>query len=60
VAILFVVGFELAQQVGSVGIGKVLLLMAPFAVAMVLLAIRLWQTAAEPVSHEQEPRLVTV
>ena len=42
------------------GIAEVLLLMAPFAVAVVLLAIRLWQQAALPVIDEQEPSLVTV
>jgi hypothetical protein len=42
-AVLFAAGFELAQQTASVGIVKVVLLMAPFAVAMVLLSIRLWQ-----------------
>ena len=40
-AVLFLVGFELAQQVVSVGIIEVLLLMAPFALAMVLLAVRI-------------------
>lgn len=43
-AALFAAGFELAEQTASVGIVKVVLLMAPFAVAMVLLSIRLWQT----------------
>jgi hypothetical protein len=42
-AALFAIGFELAEQTASVGIVKVVLLMAPFAVAMVLLSIRLWQ-----------------
>jgi hypothetical protein len=42
-AVLFAVGFEMAQQTASVGIAKVVLLMAPFAVAMVLLSIRTWQ-----------------
>jgi hypothetical protein len=58
-AILFLVGFELAQSASSVGIAKVLLLMAPFAVAMVLLAIRLWQAAAVPATDEQQPSLGT-
>jgi hypothetical protein len=43
-AVLFAAGFELAEQTASVGIVKVVLLMAPFAVAMVLLSIRLWHT----------------
>jgi len=43
-AVLFAAGFELAEQTASVGFVKVVLLMAPFAVAMVLLSIRLWQT----------------
>ena len=46
-AVLFAAGFELAQQTASVGIVKVVLLIAPFAVAMVLLSIRLWH-ATEP------------
>jgi hypothetical protein len=41
-AVLFAAGFELAEQTGSVGIGRVVLQMAPFAAAMVLLAIRVW------------------
>ena len=43
-AVLFAVGFELAEQTASVGIAKVALQMAPFAIAMVLLAVRLWKT----------------
>jgi hypothetical protein len=42
-AVLFTVGFELAEQTASVGLTKVVLQMAPFALAMVLLAIRIWQ-----------------
>jgi hypothetical protein len=51
-AALFVVGFELAEQTASVGLVKVVLLMAPFAVAMVLLSIRLWQER-EPARSSQ-------
>jgi hypothetical protein len=47
-AVLFAVGFELAQQTASIGVAKVVLLMAPFAVAMVLLSIRIWQAASHP------------
>jgi Domain of unknown function (DUF4386) len=47
-AVLFAAGFELAQQTASVGIVKVVLLIAPFAVAMVLLSIRLWQANELP------------
>jgi hypothetical protein len=60
-AVLFTVGFELAEQTGSVGIAEVFLLMAPFALAMVLLAILIWRTAGPtaPVSNDPEPTLVT-
>jgi hypothetical protein len=44
-AVLFGAGFELAAQTASVGPAKVVLQMAPFAVAMVLLAIRIWRQA---------------
>jgi Domain of unknown function (DUF4386) len=47
-AVLFVAGLELAQQVPSAGPVLVVLLMLPFAVAMVLLAARIWQAAAGP------------
>ena len=49
--VLFVAGLELAQQVPSAGPVKVVLLMLPFAVAMVLLAAHVWQAAASPASH---------
>jgi hypothetical protein len=45
--VLFVIGFELAQQVASVGPVQVVLLMAPFVVAMVILSVRIWEAAAE-------------
>ena len=61
-AVLFAMGFLLAAQTGSVGIAKVVLQMAPFAVAMVLLSVRIWRAAepAEPVSNDQMPTLFTV
>ena len=43
-AVLFAAGFELAEQTASVGIAEVAVLMAPFAVAMILLAVRIWKT----------------
>jgi hypothetical protein len=60
--VVFAVGFELAAQTGSVGVARVVLQMAPFAVAMVLLAIRIWRAADEaaPVSDHLEPPLVNV
>lgn len=59
-AILFVVGLEVAQQVQSKGIVVVLAYTLLFAVAMVLLAARIWQAAARPASHDQEPAVVPV
>jgi hypothetical protein len=47
-AVLFTVGIEVAQQVPSAGPVRVVLFMLPFAVAMVLLAARIWQAAALP------------
>ena len=47
-AVLFAVGFEVAQQVPSAGPVVVVLVMLPFAVAMMLLAIRMWRVAAGP------------
>lgn len=38
----------------------VVLYMLPFAVAMVLLAARIWQATALPASHHQEPAVVPV
>jgi hypothetical protein len=57
-AVLFLVGFEVAQQTPSVGIIEVLLLMTPFAVAMVLLAVRIWQTPALPAVDNEDLSLV--
>ncbi|MGO9197038.1 MAG: hypothetical protein ACLQK4_07890 [Acidimicrobiales bacterium] len=61
-AVLFAVGFELAEQTASVGLPRVILLMAPFAVAMMLLAVRIWKTdeSALPAIEAQETNLVTV
>jgi hypothetical protein len=52
----------LQNKTASVGLPKVVLLMAPFAVAMVLLAVRLWKAeeSALPASKIQETNLVTV
>jgi hypothetical protein len=47
-AVLFTGGIELAQQVSSAGPVIVVLLMLPFAVAMVALAVRIWHAAARP------------
>ena len=44
-AVLFAAGFELAEQTGSVGLARVAVQMAPFALAMVLLAVRIWRGA---------------
>jgi hypothetical protein len=64
-AALFAGGFELAAQTGSVGIVRVVLQMAPFAVAMVLLGMAIWRSAtpstqAAAVGHHHEPPFVTV
>jgi hypothetical protein len=53
-AILFAAGFELAEQTASVGPAKVVLLMAPFAVAMTLLSIRLWHAPAPSATTENQ------
>jgi hypothetical protein len=45
-AVVFVIGLEIAQQVPSAGPVLVVVLMLPFAVAMLLLAARTWQAAA--------------
>jgi hypothetical protein len=51
-AVLFFIGLEVAQQQISSG-PVVVLYMLPFAVAMVLLAARIWQAAAVPASQPQ-------
>jgi hypothetical protein len=55
-AVLFFVGLEVAQQMGSIG-PIVVLYMLPFAAAMVLLAARIWQAATVPArqSRSLEP-----
>ena len=47
-AVLFTAGLLLAESMGAIG-PVVVLYMLPFAVAMVLLAARIWQAAAHPV-----------
>jgi len=60
-AVLFFAGLEVAQQVASLGPVGVVLFMLPFAVAMVLLAARIWQAAARPAGQPQpEPAVVPV
>jgi hypothetical protein len=61
-AVLFAGGFELAAQTGSDGVASVVVQMAPFALAMVLLAVRIWRAADEaaPGSDHLEPGPVTV
>lgn len=54
-AVLFAGGIELAQQIPSAGPVIVVLVMLPFAVAMVLLAARIWQAAALPAGHGGAP-----
>ncbi len=43
-AVLFTVGLELAEAQGAIG-PKVVLYMLPFAVAMILLAVKIWRAA---------------
>jgi hypothetical protein len=58
-AALFALSFELAEQTASVGLAKVVLQMAPFALAMVLLAVLIWR-AADPAAHRpEEDRLLS-
>ena len=56
---LFFIGLEVAQGMGSYG-PIVVVFMLPFAAAMVLLAARIWQAAARPASHHQEPATTPV
>ena len=46
-AVLFTAGLEVAESMGAIG-PKVVLFMLPFAVAMILLAARIWRAAARP------------
>ena len=61
-AVLFAAGFELAEQTASVGMARVVLMMAPFALAMVLLAARIWRVAepVAPVGDTHERTFITV
>ena len=59
-AVLFLISLEVAQQVQSKGIVVVLLYTLAFAVAMVLLAFRIWQAAALPASDNLEQAGVPV
>jgi hypothetical protein len=59
-AVLFLISLEVAQQVQFKGIVEVLAYTLLFAVAMVLLAARIWQAAASPASHNQEPAGIPV
>jgi hypothetical protein len=60
-AVLFAMGFELAEQTASAGIAKVVLQMAPFALAMVLLSVRIWRAAdrVAQIGGDHEPMLAT-
>ena len=53
-AVLFTVGLELAESMGSYG-PIVVLFMLPFAAAMFLLAARIWQSAAQPAARDLQP-----
>jgi hypothetical protein len=59
-AVLFVAGLEIAQQVSSAGPVLVVVLMLPFAVAMALLAARTWQAATQPAGSGSVPTEVTM
>ena len=59
-AVLFFAGLELVQQLGSIGPVLVILLALPFAVAMVLLAARIWRAAGRPASRSPERAVVPV
>jgi hypothetical protein len=60
-AVLFALGFELAEQTASVGLARVVLQMAPFAFAMIVLSVHIWQSADQLNSDgdNYEPRLAT-
>jgi hypothetical protein len=55
-AVLFTVGLELAETMGSYG-PIVVLFMLPFAIAMILLAVWIWRSAARPAAplHDTVP-----
>jgi hypothetical protein len=46
--IVFLVGLELAEQTSSAGVGRVIAMMALFAISMFLLAGQIWRSAAAP------------
>jgi hypothetical protein len=48
-SVVFLVGFGVAEQTASVGVARVVAMMALFVVSMVLLAVRVWRSAASPV-----------
>ena len=60
-AVLFTVGLELAETMGSYG-PIVVLFMLPFAAAMILLAVWIWRAAARPAAplHDTVPAPSTV
>ncbi|MFY9928637.1 MAG: hypothetical protein WAK82_11595 [Streptosporangiaceae bacterium] len=55
-AVLFTAGLEIAETQSAKG-PVVIWFMLPFAVAMVLLAARIWQAAARPASHIAGPAI---
>ena len=56
-AVLFVIGLEVALQQSSSGVVAVVF-MLPFLLAMVLLAARIWQAGALPADDNVVPALV--
>ncbi len=58
-AVLFVIGLEVAEQQSSSGVVAVVF-MLPFGLAMVLLAARIWQAVAPTASDISEPALIGV
>jgi hypothetical protein len=53
-AVLFTVGLELAEAQSSKG-AVVIFFMLPWAIAMLLLAARIWQPAARPAARNLHP-----
>jgi len=53
-AVLFTVGLEVAEAQSAKG-AVVILFMLPWAIAMVLLAARIWQSAAQPAARNLDP-----
>ena len=53
-AVLFTVGLVVAEAQSSKG-AVVILFMLPWAIAMVLLATRLWQSAGQPAATNRDP-----